>query len=64
MKAIVDLYGIGEFIDSHDPVTLAAKIDSMLNNPEKLAGYKHNLLRAANELCWEREEMRLLEVVM
>ena len=63
MKAIVDQYKIGEFIESHDPVALAQKIDAMLQNPEKLAIYKQNLLRAAEELCWENEESRLLEII-
>ena len=63
MKAIVDQYGIGEFIENHDPVKLAAHMDSMLDNPDKMAIYKHNLLKAAGDLCWELEEARLLEVV-
>jgi len=63
MKAIVDQYQIGKFIESHDPVKLALQIDSMLNNHEKLATYKQNLLKAAEELCWELEERRLIEIV-
>ena len=63
MKAIVDEYRIGEFIESHDPALLAAKIDSMLKNSGNLALYKNNLLKAASELCWENEESRLLDVV-
>jgi glycosyltransferase involved in cell wall biosynthesis len=63
MKAIVDQYQIGEFITSHDPVTLAHQIDSMLQNQEQLAVYKQNLQKAAAELCWELEESRLIEIV-
>ncbi|MEI7896002.1 MAG: glycosyltransferase [bacterium] len=63
MKAIVDKYGIGEYIENHDPEKLASHLDSMLNNPENTARYKENLLKAADELCWEREEGRLLGVV-
>ena len=56
MKGLVDQYQIGEFIEGHDPATLAAKIDSLLKNDLKLALYKKNLLVAAEELCWENEE--------
>ena len=60
MKAIVDHYEIGEFIASHDPELLACQIDAMLNNAKKMIGYKQNLLKAAEELCWENEEKTLL----
>jgi glycosyltransferase involved in cell wall biosynthesis len=60
MKAIVDHYHIGEFIESHEPGLLANQIDAILNNTERLATYKQNLLRAAEDLCWENEEKHLL----
>jgi len=60
MKSIVDKYMIGEFIENHEPEALATKIDSMLQNPEKLTEYKRNLRKAANDLCWENEENILL----
>jgi len=63
MKAIVDRYGIGDFIESHDPVKLAAQLDSILNNGEKLALYRQNLLKAAEDLCWESEEPKLMKVL-
>jgi glycosyltransferase involved in cell wall biosynthesis len=63
MKAIVDHYRIGDFIQSHDPIELAAQLDSMLNDHEKMARYKENLLQAAEELCWEREEGKLMQVI-
>ncbi|MDP1621523.1 MAG: glycosyltransferase [Bacteroidales bacterium] len=63
MKSIVDQYQIGEFLESHEPEMLALKIDSMLNNEEKMKLYKQNLLKAAEELCWEEEEERLLGIL-
>jgi len=63
MKAIVEQYRIGEFIESHDPVSLAARMDSMLKDPAKLAGYRKNLFIAAEELCWENEEKKLLQKI-
>ncbi len=63
MKALVDHYQIGEFAESHDPVSLASRMDSMLNNTGKMAFYKHNLLKAAEELCWEAEVGKLAGLV-
>lgn len=63
MKAIVDQYHIGEFIESHDPVNIAFNLDSMLNDQEKLDIYKKNLLLAASDLCWEREEGKLKDML-
>ncbi len=60
MKLIVDQYAIGEYIDSHEPELLAQKFDSMLNNREREATYKQNLIKAAEDLCWENEEKTLL----
>ena len=63
MKALVDQYRIGEFIESHDPVALASQMDSMLGNSVRMSGYRQNMLRAARELCWEKEEKSLMEVL-
>ena len=62
MKAIVDHYHIGEFIESHDPEILAKQMDSILNNQENTALYKQNLVKAAEELCWEKEEEGLMRI--
>jgi len=63
MKSLVDYFEIGEFIENHEPRSLANKMDSMLKNPEQMAVYKQNLLKAAEELCWENEEKRLILTV-
>jgi len=63
MKGIVDHYMIGEFIGGHDPAGLALHMDSMLSDKEKLAIYRRNLEKAAEELCWENEEPKLLKIV-
>ena len=63
MKAIVDLYHIGTYIESHDPEKLAAQIDRILNDQGGLAVYKKNLEVAATVLCWENEEETLLQLI-
>ncbi|MBN1198913.1 MAG: glycosyltransferase [Bacteroidales bacterium] len=63
MKAILDHYFIGEVIENHDPEHIAAKIDGMLLNEARLELFHKNLLRAAEELCWEKEAPTLREMV-
>jgi glycosyltransferase involved in cell wall biosynthesis len=62
MKAIIEKYRIGEFIESHDPLYLAEKFDALLNDPVKLLEYRTNLAIAASELCWEKEEPILVKI--
>lgn len=60
MKSIVDKYVIGDFVESHQPESLAVKMDSILKDHDRYIKYKKNLLKAAEELCWENEEKSLL----
>ena len=64
MKAVVEQYGIGEMIGSHDPEYLATKFDSLLGQDEKLSFYRENLEKAAADLCWENEEQELMNIYL
>ena len=46
-----------------DPEKLAKQMDSILNNQENTALYKQNLVKAAEELCWEKEEDGLMKIL-
>jgi len=49
---------------SGDPAALAARLDSLLESPERLNRAKAAALRAAEQtFCWERQERVLLESV-
>jgi glycosyltransferase involved in cell wall biosynthesis len=63
MKTIVDQYHIGEYIKNHDPSDLAIHLDQLLNDDQKIVGFKQNLLKAAADLCWENEETVLLRML-
>jgi glycosyltransferase involved in cell wall biosynthesis len=63
MKQIVDQYGIGEFIGSHDPLHLAERFGQMLGNEAGMAAYRANLEKAAAELCWENEASVLADLI-
>ncbi|MBB3186783.1 glycosyltransferase [Microbacter margulisiae] len=60
---IVQHYHVGELFDSHDPHLLAASINDLIHNPERLQRYRENSRLAAKELCWEREESCLIDVI-
>jgi glycosyltransferase involved in cell wall biosynthesis len=58
IENIITHYKIGEFIDDHEPQTIAAKINEMLSSA-KLQDYKENTCKAANELSWTNEKQKL-----
>lgn len=62
MKKIVDHYSIGQTTLEDDPGKLAVIIDEMINNQGLRKEWKKNLKVAANELCWENEENKLIKV--
>ncbi len=63
MKAIVEKYDIGAFISGHAPRVLAATFDRMLEDPDQLLRYRKNSVAAADELCWENEEPKLIKII-
>lgn len=63
MKMIVERYQIGEFLTSHEPAVLAAQLDRMLGDEDKLKQFRSNLAVAAAELNWEAEEPRLMALL-
>jgi len=63
MAALVRKYTIGKVIGTKDPSELASCISSMLNNAADRERWKENLLIASEELCWEKEEGKLLGII-
>lgn len=63
VKHIVKTYQIGEVFDSHQPQKLGRQIADLLSNTEKLLQYSRNCAKAAEELNWEKEELKLLRVI-
>lgn len=61
IKKIIDAYEIGAFVESLEPQVLADQIRGVLHQTERILQWKINLGRAAEALCWEKEEEVLLE---
>ena len=62
LRKIVEDYNIGMITESHDPVRIAGKIKEMLSDEKRFDTWKENLKLAAAELCWEKEEVKLLHI--
>jgi glycosyltransferase involved in cell wall biosynthesis len=58
---VVRSYHVGDIVESHDPLAIAKKMTEMLDNSKKTA-WKENLKIAADELCWEKESLKLKEI--
>lgn len=64
MKAIVEQYEVGEVLCNREPANLAVVLNNMMNNEVKRKIWKEKLEIAACELCWEREEIKLKEILV
>lgn len=60
MENIKNKFDVGEMIENHQPEKIAAAIQKVLDNGRK--NYQPELEKAANILCWENEEVKLLKV--
>ena len=61
MENIKNQFNIGEIIADHQPENIAAAITEVLNKGR--AGYQSELHKAGAIFCWEKEEIKLLNVV-
>jgi glycosyltransferase involved in cell wall biosynthesis len=62
MAAVVDEYGVGRVIHTDSPHELSEVMNEMLTNIPLRKEWQKNLVKASQELCWEKEEPRLLEI--
>ena len=60
MQKIVEKYHVGEFISSHEPKNLAEKVNLVLEKGRDF--YQPQLEIAAQELCWENEAPKIIEL--
>ncbi len=62
VKKIIQQFDIGELIENHNPEHIAAKLNAMMVDKQRLHTLKKNCTIAKNELNWENEEKKLIDV--
>ncbi len=62
MAYIVKKYDIGLVNHHHEPMQMALDIKLICEDEEKRKNWKANLAVAASELCWEKEEQKLVDL--
>ena len=58
MARLIREYDLGVTIAAVEPNAIAAAVNAL--DPDRIDRFKRNALRAARELCWERESERLV----
>ena len=61
IKNIIEKYNVGDFIENFEPREIADKILEISKNNELYQQWKLNTIAVANELCWENEEIKLID---
>jgi glycosyltransferase involved in cell wall biosynthesis len=62
IEKIITKYNIGDFIESHEPTAIAAKINEMLFS-DKLITYKSNIAKVNSQINWHEEQKKLIAVI-
>jgi len=62
LEKIVNNYQVGTFIENHEPMHIAARIESVFENPTDLKMWKENTEKVRKELNWENESKIVLEI--
>ena len=63
MKNLLDEYGVGETLISREPSQIGKQINSILGNTTMNNKWKKNLEIARKELCWQNEEVKLIDLL-
>ena len=62
IEKVIREFDLGLFIENHEPATIAATIREALSDEARKEKWQRNLAIAAQDLCWENEEQKLLEI--
>ena len=62
IRKVIDQYQVGKVINSHDPKEIALAVKDIMANKGQYEIWKENLNFASEELCWENEEKKLIQI--
>ncbi|MDH6251641.1 glycosyltransferase involved in cell wall biosynthesis [Chryseobacterium sp. H1D6B] len=60
MRKIKNQFDVGEIIKNHQPESIAEAVNLILNRGRE--SYQEELNKASEVLCWEKEELKLLDI--
>ncbi len=63
IKNIIDQYDTGYFVPNHSPESIAETVKLIFENQSRYQTVRNNTLKARNELSWENEEKKLIELI-
>lgn len=63
IRHIVDNYHTGVYLKSYNPKDLSSQINDLISDNEKLDSIAQNCKKAAKELTWENEEIKIFNVL-
>jgi glycosyltransferase involved in cell wall biosynthesis len=62
IEKIIKNYNVGDFIESHEPKAIAAKINEILFS-DKLITYKSNIAKVNSQINWHEEKKKLIAII-
>jgi glycosyltransferase involved in cell wall biosynthesis len=62
MRKIVEKYNVGLVLDTSSTSAIIDAVMSLYNNPTKYYSLKNNCNIAAKDLCWEKEQSKLVDI--
>ncbi len=63
IRKIIDKYNIGVLVEGDAPKEIAEAVSRLKNDPKTYQIFKHNLIKAKEELCWEVEKKRIVDMI-
>ena len=64
LYAILDKHDVGKLLPSHKPKDIAETIVAIFANQNQLAIWKENTQKAREDYCWEKEEKKLISILL
>ncbi|HBH50048.1 MAG TPA: hypothetical protein DDX98_15495, partial [Bacteroidales bacterium] len=62
MRKLVEKFQIGEILRNRTPESLASLVEKIKGDKSAQTVYQQKLELAARELCWQREEEKLIKL--
>jgi glycosyltransferase involved in cell wall biosynthesis len=62
LEKIVNNYEVGTFIDNHEPLHIATRIQEVFGDPARLESWKLHTEKVREELNWEKEGQIVIEI--